>query len=140
MKVKIVGLITVLSLLLAAIPGFQAHAAVVDWQQGVSIQPASSTDFGTSTFRQSVDKAAASGANHITLIIPVRQTNIQSSDVAVSGETPTDASLSSASGYIKSKGLSVGFAIHVNPYDGQWRAFINPGDRAAWFANYGTIL
>lgn len=140
MKVKIVGLITVLSLLFAAFPSFQAHAAVADWQQGVSIQPASATDFGTSTFQQSIDKVATSGANHITLIIPVRQTNVQSSDVAVSGETPTDASLASASRYIKSKGMSVGFAIHVNPYDGQWRAFINPGDRAGWFANYGTIL
>jgi len=140
MKLKIAGLIAVLSLLFAALPNNQAYAAVADWQQGVSIQPSSATDFASASFNQSVDKAAADGANHITLIIPVRQTSINSTDVAVAADTPTDASVTAAAQYIKSKGMSVGIGIHVNPYDGQWRALINPGDRTTWFANYGVIL
>ncbi len=36
--------------------------------------------------------------------------------------------------------MSVGIGIHVNPYDYQWRALINPSDRTTWFTNYGVIL
>lgn len=141
MKGKIVGLIAVLSFALSfAISGGGAHAAVSNWQQGVSIQPTSAIDFASGAFQQSIDNAAASGVDHITLIIPVSQSNIYSTDVSVSGRTPTDQSLAAAANYIKGKGMGVGFAIHVNPNDGQWRAMINPSDRAGWFANYSTIL
>ncbi len=140
MKMKLLGLIVSFSLGLALLTGGTASAAVSNWQQGVSIRPTSASDFGTSSFQQSVDSAAATGVNHVTLIIPVHQSNIYSTDVAVSSETPTDASLASAVRHIQSKGMGVSFAIHVDPRDHQWRALINPDDRASWFANYGNIL
>lgn len=143
MKWRTTGLIAVLSLVFAAIPSIQTHAAVADWQQGVSIQPASETDFASSSFQQSIDNVAATGANHITLIIPVYQSNIYATDIMPGENTPTEQSLASAARYIKAKGMNVSFAVHANSRDGQWRATINPGnpgDRASWFNNYGIIL
>lgn len=139
-KTKLLGFIAALSLSLAILITGTAGAEVSSWQQGVSIRPSSASDFGTSSFQQSVDNAATTGVNHVTLIIPVHQSNIYSTDVAMGSDTPTDASLASAVRYIQSKGMGVSFAIHVDPYDRQWRALINPDDRAAWFANYGAIL
>lgn len=140
MRIKLAGIITTFALMFATLPTLQVDAAVSDWQQGVSIQPVGATDFASESFKRSVDQAVTDGVNNITLIIPVRQTNIQSTDVSVTNETPTDASITEAARYIKTKGINVSLAIHVNPYDGQWRALINPGDRGTWFANYGVIL
>ncbi|HSH56287.1 MAG TPA: hypothetical protein VK983_05720 [Candidatus Limnocylindrales bacterium] len=140
MKIKVTGFIVALAMIFAGLPGAVADAAVSTWQQGISIQPTHNSDFASTSFQQSVDKAAETGVNHVTLIIPVRQSNIHSTDVAVTGDTPTDASLAAASRYIQGKGMSVAFGVHVNPNDGQWRAMINPDDRTSWFANYGAIL
>jgi hypothetical protein len=117
-----------------------ASADSSSWQKAVNIQPQSSTDFASSSFQQSVRNAAADGVNYIYLVIPIHQSNIYSTDVAAGGDTPTDASLTSAVNYIHSLGLSAAFNIHDDPYDGQWRAEIDPSDRTTWFANYGSEL
>jgi hypothetical protein len=56
-------------------------AAVSDWQQGVSILPQSSGEFGSDAFKQSVQNAKNTGADYITLVIPYSQSNIYSTDV-----------------------------------------------------------
>jgi hypothetical protein len=121
-------------------PGGKAAADVAAWQKSVSIQPQSPTDFGSTSFDQSVSNAIADGANYITLIIPVTQTNIYSTDVQPGPLTPTDQSLESAVAYIHAHGASVAFSLHDDPEDGQWRAYINPSDRTSWFQNYGNEL
>lgn len=122
---------------LTVTPGHKAEAAISNWQKSVAIQSRYSTDFASAEFRQSVDNALADGANYIVLVIALHQSNIYSTDVQKGNETPTDQALQSAAAYIHGKGAHVAFSIHDNPYDGQWRAFINPSDRNAWFANYG---
>jgi hypothetical protein len=118
----------------------KAAADAVSWQKSVSIQPQSPTDFSSSTFDSSVNKAISDGANYVTLVIPVTQANIYSTQVYAGADTPTDASLISAVNYIHSKGASVAFTLHDDPSDGNWRAYINPSDRPDWFASYGSML
>lgn len=115
-------------------------AASDNWQKAVLIQPRSATDFSSSSFQQSVSNAVANGANYINMVVPVHQSNIYSTDVQTGWDTPTDQSLRDAVQYIHSRGVKAAISIHVNPYDNQWRALINPSDRATWFKNYGAIL
>ncbi len=118
----------------------QASAAVINWQKGISVQPMSAQDFGSDSFRRSMDKALADGVNSVSLVIPLHQDNIRSSTVYAGGDTPTDQSLVSATQYLRSKGANVTYAVHINPYDGQWRAMISADNRPQWFASYTSQL
>ncbi len=119
----------------------KANAAVSDWQKGISIQPSSgTTDFSSPAFQQSLQNAIAAHINYVTFIIPWYQSNIYSTDIQRGWDTPTDASLISGIQYAHSLGLHVMLKPHLNSYDGQWRAFINPSDRTTWFANYDSMI
>jgi hypothetical protein len=139
---KILLLTAVVAFIVSFIPFTQSDyvRASSSWQQGGSIYPASSTDFSSSTFQQSVKNLAAIHANYVTLIIPYYQGNIYSTDIQKGWNTPTDDSLVSAISYAHSLGLKVMFKPHLDTYDGQWRALINPSDRTTWFGTYGAML
>ena len=109
-------------------------------QNGISIQPRSSTDFASQSFRQSVDKAVASGVNYISLVITVHQDGKYSNVVYADGSTASDDSLKSAVSYINSKGIKAGLALHDDPYDYTWRAEVFPTNPAQWFSTYGALL
>lgn len=117
-----------------------AMGAVSGWQKGVSIRPNYETDFGSTGFKQSIDNLAATKANYVTLIVPLYQDNPWTTTIYPGWNTPTDGSLISGISYVHSKGMKVNLKVHVDTYDGQWRAHINPGDRSAWFASYRTHL
>jgi len=117
-----------------------AHAAVADWMRGANVLPRSSSDFSSSSFQQSMRNLRATGATSVALIVPYYQSNIYSTDIGPGYNTPTDAALASAIDYAHSIGLSVMLKVHLDPYDGSWRAHINPSDRGAWFAKYGDQL
>jgi hypothetical protein len=118
-----------------------AHAAVVDWQKGVSLYPASNNDFASNSFDQSLQNAAAIHANMATFIVPYYQLTEVSSDIQSGWNTPTDASLIAGINYAHSLGMQASIKIHLSPYYGDsWEAYINPTDRTAWFGAYGTIL
>jgi len=114
-----------------------AEASVSNWQKGVSVVPRWTTDYDSDGFRQVVDKIKATNANYVTLIIPLAQDNVWSTNIYNGWNTPTDQSLISGIQYIHSKGLQVNLKIHLESNDGQWRANINPGDRNAWFKSFG---
>ena len=117
-----------------------ARAAVADWQRSVSIYPSSPTDFGSSNFDQTVSHFKSLGFNYVTLVIPQYQSNVGSSDVGPGGNTPIDASLIAGIQYAHAQGMGVILKIHLDTYDGQWRAHIYPNDRTAWFTNYKNML
>src|SRR4051812_43454160 len=70
-----------------------AEAAVTNWQRGGSIYSRWSDDFASASFKQSLQNLKATGANYVTLVIPLYQDNDQSSNIYASAETPTDATL-----------------------------------------------
>jgi hypothetical protein len=141
-RTQFYALMTVTGLLVGAlsINAPAVHASANDWQKGVSIQSRWTDDFASPSFRASVDNAAATGINYVSLVVSIHQSSIYSTDLQAGTDTPSDAALASAIDYVHSKGLKVSISLHVNPYDGQWRAFINPGDRDGWFRNYGTFV
>jgi hypothetical protein len=135
--VGVVALSVIIMPLAAALP---AHAAVSNWQNGFNMVPQSPTDFGSDTFKQSLQNMRATGANTVSLVVPYYQSNTGSTDIAPGSNTPTDASLALAIDYAHTLGLSVTLKFHDESYDGSWRAYINPNDRTTWFQNYGNTL
>ncbi|MDB5224739.1 MAG: hypothetical protein JWO43_361 [Candidatus Adlerbacteria bacterium] len=131
------ALSVILMPLVAALP---AQAAVSNWQNGFSMVPSSPSDFGSDTFKQSLQNMRATGANTVSLVIPYYQSNTGSTDINPGANTPTMESLATAIDYAHGLGMSVTLKFHVEVYDGSWRAYINPGDRATWFQNYGNAL
>ncbi len=134
----IAGLTLFLLLVMTALTPLPTHAAVEHWQQGVSIVPRWDTDYASDTFRQSVQNIADLGANYVTLVVPIHQANVHSTDIYNGWNTPTDQALIAGINHIHSLGMQVNLKIHLETDDGQWRANINPGDRSAWFTNYGN--
>ncbi len=115
-------------------------AAAVNWQAGANITPTYNNDFSSDQFHQSLRNLAAIHANAVSLVIYYYQDNIYSANLHPGGNTPTDDSLSSAVNFAHSLGLQVTLKIHTDPNDGNWRANVNPGDRAGWFASYQSML
>ena len=131
------GLAVVLSLMVPV--GF-ASAAIADWQKSISLYPSSPTDFGSSGFDQVINQMKSLGFNYVTLSIPYRQSNVNSTDIGPGGNAPTDAALVAAIQFVHSQGMGVILKPLLDPGDGQWRAYINPGDRTTWFTNYKNML
>jgi hypothetical protein len=137
-------LVSLLSLTLVSLPALSlpapAHAAVSTWIRGSSVLPTNPDDYGSTNFQQSLRNLKATGATYVGFTIPYYQSNIYSTDIGPGFNTPTDAALAAGIDYAHSIGLAVAFKIHVEPYDGNWRAYINPSDRTTWFNNYGSVL
>lgn len=121
----------------AAVP---VQAAVSDWQQGASMSPRWTEDFGSDSFRESLRNLRDVGATHVAFVVPYYQSNIYSTDISPGWNTPTDASLIAGIQYAHELGLAVMLKPHMETHDGQWRANINPSDREAWFAAYQNYL
>jgi hypothetical protein len=133
----IVALLVLVGMIGITIPAPVAQAAVSNWQQkGVSFYPHSPNDFASDGFRANVNHFKSLGMDTVTLIVQLYQTNLTSTDIGAGGNTPTDASIVSAIQYAHSQGLKVMLKVHLDSYDGQWRARINPSNRTTWYANY----
>jgi hypothetical protein len=117
-----------------------ASAAISNWQRGASIQPVSASELASTSFKQSLSNLKADNANYVNFVIPIYQSNIHSNSLAPGGDTPSDASIATAIDTAHSLGLKVSLKLHAESYDGQWRANIDPTDRNAWFASYGSYL
>ncbi len=122
----------------AGIP--QADAAVSNWQKGASFQPRWDRDFESEQFKQSVVQLKNMGAEYVSLVIPYYQSNLYSTDIQAGWNTPPFETIRTAIDYIHSQGMKVSLKPHLESHTGEWRAYINPGDRDGWFQNYGTVL
>ncbi len=120
-------------------PAF-AVVSDADWQKGVSIIPQNTTDISSPGFAQVVQHLKSLGVNYVSIIIPQYQSNINSSDIGPGWNTPTDDALKSAVATVHAAGMKVMFKIHIEPYDGNWRANIRPTDRTTWYKKYGDML
>src|SRR6185437_13783206 len=128
---RVLCVVLALALSLSPLIGItEAQAAVSNWQKGITVVSESTTDFSSSSFQQSMRNAKATGANAVALIVPYYQSNDYTTDIAAGWNTPTDASLISAIDFLHSIGMSVAIKVHLESYDGSWRAYINPSDRS----------
>ncbi|MDQ3076440.1 MAG: hypothetical protein M3Q63_00075 [bacterium] len=131
-------LVSVFSFVPFSIPN--VNAAVSDWQKGASIFPYSPTNYSSASFQESLRDLKATGANYVSLVVPIYQVNDTASDIVPGGDTPTDESLISAINYAHSIGLKVMLKPHLGSQAGAWRATIKASNRDAWFTNYGNFL
>lgn len=137
---KSVFCVLFIAVLLASTIPLPGLAAVNSWQQSASIVPRWTDDFSSNSFWQSVRNLKTAGADWVTLVVPWYQSSIHSIDIHRGWNTPPDATLINAIDFIHSLGMKVSLKPHVESNDGNWRAYINPGNRTGWFANYGTVL
>lgn len=146
MNTKTFRLVTsgfLISTLLAVSLPWQVSAAVSSWNvKGINVSPTSTTDYGSEQFRTSMRNWKAVGGNYVSLIVPYYVPDRFSTDIQRGWNTPTDDSLASGISYARSIGLKVNVKIHMEVYDGTWRAFIDPaeGNRSTWFQRYGDVL
>lgn len=141
MKCLILSLWMVLVAAIApVIPAPPARAAVSDWQQGATMVPMSPTDFGSAAFAQSLDNLASTGADFVTLVVPIYQSTLSSHDLGAGWDTPTDEALKLAIDQAHARGLKVMLKIHVETGGGEWRALIDAANRPAWYQAYGDWL
>ncbi|MCL5090610.1 MAG: hypothetical protein M1514_01225, partial [Patescibacteria group bacterium] len=134
----ILQIIIVISLLLLS--PMTANASVSNWQKGVTIEPNSPTALGSEDLKQSLSNLSNTHANFVTFIIPYYQSSTSSVDLAPGWNTPTDDALIAGIKTAHSQGLKVMLKIHPELMNGDWRGYIDPTDRAAWFQKYGEIL
>jgi hypothetical protein len=116
------------------------EAAVSDWQQGMSIYPNSSTDFGSENYKASIRAMKRLGLSHVTLIVPYYQKERDDSDIHAGANTPSDDALTNAINYAHSQGLKVMLKPHLDLEFRMWRAYIKAKDRDAWYRSYSSML
>jgi hypothetical protein len=136
--------ILIISLFLTTIISFntpiQTQAFATNFQKAVNIRSRYNTDFGSSEFRQVVDRMKSDGVNTITFVIQHNVQNPNSNDVFAIANTPTDEAIVSGVNYVKSKGMKAAFSMFVECNCGSWRAVINPSDRNQFFSSYNTVV
>src|SRR3989344_6870713 len=134
-------LILVLSMMNFVLAPSETDAAASGWwMQSASINPRWTEDFGSESFRQSVRDLHSTGANMVTLIIPLFQQNPWTTHIENYWNTPTDQSLISGIDYVHSLGMKVDLKIHLESGQTDWRGDINPSYRATRVKNYGDKL
>ncbi|MDP3958383.1 MAG: hypothetical protein Q8Q36_02905 [bacterium] len=124
---------------MTALPPF-SDASVASWQKGASVQSRGTGDFGSESMQASLRNLKATGADTVAFVIPYYQENIYATDVWRGWNTPDDSALEAGIDYARSIGLKTVLKIHLESYDGQWRAHINPWDKDMWFSSYGNVL
>jgi hypothetical protein len=100
----------------------------------------STTDLSSDTTKKSLQNLKATGATYVAFMVPYYQSNTGSTDINPGWNTPTDATLATAIDYAHSLGFKVALKVHIETYNGDWRAYINPGNRTQWFQNYGNYV
>ncbi|MDO8604610.1 MAG: hypothetical protein Q7K40_04440 [bacterium] len=136
---KVVAVLSTVVILSVGIPVY-VHADMSAWNRGANITPTNTTEYGTASFDESITNLKATNANSVSFIVQLYQSTTKSSDIGPGWNTPTDESLIHAIQKAHSLGMSVAVKFHSDPKTGEWRAYVDPSDRNAWFAAYGKHL
>ena len=83
---------------------------------------------------------AGVGANAVAFVVTWYTPSINSTDIYTTVATASDGALIWAMQHAESLGLKVIIKPHLDSQDGQWRAYINPPNAAAWFASYSAMI
>lgn len=108
--------------------------------QGYNFTGYATDVFGTQTAAKELTLLASSGVNSVAIVPNYYMDTINSSSVFAGETTPTDADVIAGIKAAQAAGLDVLLKPHVDPLDGIWRAYLEPGDPAAWFASYKAML
>lgn len=101
------------------------------------------SDYICSVCAKNADQLKSTGANWASIFIPLVSTSATANVVtmATTTYTPTDAGIIQAISDLHARGIKV--SLHYNILDPNGTpigANVNPTDKAAWFASYGTAI
>jgi fibronectin type 3 domain-containing protein len=104
------------------------------------------TTWSTSTYvgansEASLDDLKSTGANYVGVLVTwfmdTKTSNSIAADVA---KSPLDSEIISIITNIHSRGMKVMLKPHVDCKNGDWRGYIDPADKAAWFSSYNNFI
>lgn len=165
---KVLAVAVILSALVSlGVPGTRSVQAVAEVRilPGMELVPAkSNAQSSTSTFEagfsvlaygnapdfeentdELLDRLSDLGVTSVSFVFPVFQRSWTATEVYADGEhTPTEANIIAFSRAAHKRGLSVMLRPILDEesllVDSQWRGTLQPTDRAAWFASYGSLM
>ncbi len=135
-KFPITPILFSLTVLTLAVPRL-AHADINSWQKGLTLRL---TNENTSDVDASLRTLAETGANYVTITPGWLTDNEKSSNVYRKARTPSDEILIYTIKKAHTMGLKVMLKPHIDISNGNWRAFIDPNDKATFFKNYGNMI
>ena len=123
-----------------------AARAQMEKQKGISYATWWSGNYSTPDADLALARLADTGANWVSIIVTQYQDNVNSTAIAPTEGTPTDADVIHAINEAHDLGLKVMLKPHVDLWDdpAHWRGEIGPGFNATqwntWFASYRTFI
>ena len=97
--------------------------------------------FAAAESTEALKQVAATGSDTATIVTTNYVADTQSSEIfALDQKTESLQNVEKAIVDAKNQGLSVWLKPHIDPQDGQWRGFLNPTDRTAFFDNYKAFM
>ncbi len=107
-------------------------AILADWSTNGYEQPAA---------RLTLDAMRAAGVRSVTILVTGYQSAVHASVVRANDpRAPTPGAVRSVAEAALARGMEVAIKPHVDVDDGTWRAHLEPGDPAAWFASYRAFI
>ena len=97
--------------------------------------------FAANESTEALQQIATTGSDTATIVATSYLENTQSSEIfALDQKTESLQNIEKAIVDAKNQGLSVWLKPHIDLNDGQWRGFLNPTDRTAFFNNYKAFM
>lgn len=146
MACAIGGFILAAIILLPARQGQPAARAQDELQQGISYATWWAGNFSTPDADLSLARLADTGANWVSIVVTQYQDNVNSTAIAPTDGSPTDADVIHAIAEAHDLGLKVMLKPHVDLWNdpAHWRGEIGQNFNAAqwddWFASYRTFI
>lgn len=110
------------------------------FQKGMIFVCWSADCFNGSAADSSLHNVAATGSEWVSLVVTWYQRDIHSSNIFENEQTPAEVSLLHAIAQARQLGMKIMLKPHLDVIDGTWRGWIDPADRAAWFAAYREFI
>ncbi len=112
--------------------------AAVQWdQKGITLRLVNQ-EIGQ--VNKSLEDIKATGANYVTITPGWHTDTLTTSNVDRKERTPADELLIYTINRAHSIGLKVFIKPHIDPKTGEWRAKMNPTDKATFFKNYKSMI
>ncbi len=120
-------------------------AALHEFQRGIAYIAVKREQYRSADSQRALDKLFATGANYISVLVTWYQTDIHSTDIAPSPDTPTDEELAFVIDYARAHGVKVLLKPQLDLLHDKkhWRGeiqFDNETDWQMWFTAYRKFI
>lgn len=119
--------------------------ALNEYQRGIAYVATNRDEYRSASSQRALDELFATGANYISLLVTWYQTDLHSTEISRSANTPSDGDLAYVIEYAHAHGVKVLLKPQVDfsKDEEHWRgqiAFEKDSDWRAWFASYREFI